>query len=38
LVSLAEMDKEAFGQTVISLVAMNAAVKNPWEEISLALD
>jgi len=35
---LAEMDKSAFGSTVISAVALNAATGNPVEEITLLIE
>jgi len=31
--ALAELDKDLFGSTIISTIAMNIAVKNPVEEI-----
>jgi hypothetical protein len=35
---LAEMDKDAFGSTIISAVALNAAAGNPVEEITLLIE
>jgi len=35
---LAEMDKDAFGSTIISAVALNAASGNPVEEITLLIE
>lgn len=32
------MDKDAFGSTIISAVALNAAVGNPVEEIALLIE
>jgi hypothetical protein len=32
------MDKDAFGSTIISAVALNAAAGNPVEEITLLIE
>eukprot|EP01006_Ploeotia_vitrea_P031013 TRINITY_DN63340_c0_g1_i1.p1 TRINITY_DN63340_c0_g1~~TRINITY_DN63340_c0_g1_i1.p1 ORF type:complete len:114 (+),score=13.23 TRINITY_DN63340_c0_g1_i1:36-377(+) len=36
--SLAEIDQDKFGNTMISAVALNMAVENPLEEITLLID
>jgi len=35
---LAELDKDAFGSTMISAIALNASTGNPVEEITLLIE